>query len=94
MQKFFSKDVLIVLPKNNYRLRGFGKLKKIQKSEKKLGSGWVGQAPTRTTWKCCVLCVVFMFPNVSKNKKKLARGVGGCYLINPSFSRIFLFFLT
>ena len=37
----------------------------------------------------CFLCVVFMFRDV---KKKMDSGVGVCGLINPSFSRIFLFF--
>ena len=34
-------------------------------------------------------CVVFFVVHVSKKYKKLARRVGGCYLDNPSFSRIF-----
>ena len=37
------------------------------------------------------VCVVFMFP---KKNLKLVRGVGGFGLTNPSFSRIFYFFLT
>ena len=42
----------------------------------------------------CVFCVVFMFPIVSKKIKKMDRRVGGYFLTNPSFSRIFEFFLT
>ena len=57
---------------NRKQLRGFIKLKKIKiKIREKLGSGWVGQAPTRIIifgGKFCVFCVVFMFPNVSKKK--------------------------
>ena len=43
-----------------------------------------------------VFCVVFMFPIVSNKKLKMNSGVGGrvCGLTNPSFSRIFGFFLT
>ena len=37
------------------------------------------------------LCVFVLFSNVSK-KKKMDSGVGGCCLINPSFSRFFGFF--
>ena len=65
----------------------------------KLGSGWVGQAPTRILifWGNFVFfrifCVVFMFQNVSKKTKKLDNGMGGWCLNNPSFSRIFGFFL-
>ena len=43
-------------------LRGFLKLKKIQKFVKKLGSGWVGEAPTRICLffiKLVFFCVVF-----------------------------------
>ena len=40
------------------------------------------------------LCVVFMFQNVSKKNKKMENGAGGWCLTNPSFSRIFGFFLT
>ena len=39
-------------------------------------------------------CVDLMFPNVSKNSKKLDNGVGGWGLTNPSFSQILGFFLT
>ena len=39
-------------------------------------------------------CVVFMFQNVSKKKEKIKNGVDGWGLTNPSFSRIFGFFLT
>ena len=69
------------------RLRGFVKLKKIQKSEKnsKVG-GWV--API--FWKCFMcFCVVFVFPIVSPLKKKWIGGwVGG---VRPI--RVFLGFL-
>ena len=72
------------------------------KIREKLESGLVDQAPTRTFFwggggiLCffCVFCVVFMFPNVSKKNEKLDRSGGGWGLINPSFSRIFEFFLT
>ena len=51
---------------------GFCQVKKNQKIREKLGSGWVGQAPTRIFFlKFCrfvSFCVVFMFPNVSKKK--------------------------
>ena len=41
-----------------------------------------------------ILCFLCCF-HVSKFKdKKIGRGVGGCCLANPSFSRIFVFFLT
>ena len=78
-------------------VRGFVKLKN-PKIREKLGSGWVGQAPTRIInflEMLCVLCFLFcvhMLLKVSKKKKKLDRGVGGWGLINPSFSRIFGFF--
>ena len=39
---------------------------------------------------CVVICVVLASP---KNKKNWV-GVGGCGLANPSFPRIFGFFLT
>ena len=67
-------------------LRGFVKLKKIKKIREKLGSGWVGQVPTRTFF-FHVVFLLYMFPKI----KKMDRGVGGCCLANPSFSRIFLF---
>ena len=51
---------------------GVCQVKKMRKIREKLGSGWVGQAPTRIlfySWKCCVFfcfCVCFlllyMFP--------------------------------
>ena len=61
----------------------------------------MSQAPTRiiivffgnAVFLCVFLCVIFMFPNVSK-KKQLDRGLGGWGLINPSFSLIFDFFLA
>ena len=64
-------------------LRGFEKLKKNPKIREKLGSGWVGQAPTRiinffeNVVFLCVFCVVFLFPNVSKKKKMNVGGGGG-----------------
>ena len=57
----------------------------------KLGSGWVGQAPTRIlifleNFVCCfhVTNLFFLIDN----------GVSGCCLTNPSFSRIFGIILT
>ena len=50
---------------------GFCQVKKNRKIREKLGSGWVGQAPTLKKpqfffFRNVVLfCVVFMFPNVS-----------------------------
>ena len=62
---------------------GFVKLKK---SEKKVGSGWVDQAPTRIF---CGNFVFFVLLYIFQ-KKKLDRVMGVC--ANPSFSRIFGFF--
>ena len=76
-------------------IRGFVKLKKFQKSEKNSEvGGWVKpQLGSPFFWgMLCFLCR-FYFPKCFK-KKKLGRGVGGWCLINPSFSRIFGFFLT
>ena len=74
-------------------LRGFCQVKKIPKIRKKLGSGWVGQAPTRIFFFfeiLCFLCVfyiVFMFSK--KNIKKwIGEWVSGVWLI-----RVFLGFL-
>ena len=56
---------------NQTTIRGFVKLKQFQKS----GKNWVGQDPTRIIFFggemffFCVLCVVFMFPNLKKKKK-------------------------
>ena len=74
-------------------LRGFVKLKKIEKSEKNSEvGGWVKpQLAFYFFWKLSVfLCFLCCF-YVSKclKKKKLDSGVGGCCLTNPSFSRIF-----
>ena len=70
------------------RLGGFVKLKKIRE---KLGSGWVGQAPTRCFFYIflvfCVCCF-YVF------KKKMGRGVGSFGLTNPSFLGSFGFILT
>ena len=76
------------------KLRGFVKLKKIQKSEKNSGSGWVG--PTRILFFTgnVVLCAVFVVLHVSKKNSKMNMGVGGCGLANLSFSRIFWFFFN
>ena len=75
-------------------VRGFVKLKKSKNPRKT--RKWVGGSSPNSDfnffWKCCVFCVVFMFPIVSKKKKKLDRRVGGLGLTNPSFSRIFWFF--
>ena len=48
--------------------KGFVKLKKIKKIQEKVGSGWVGQAPTRyfIFWEDFVFCVVFMFQMFQK----------------------------
>ena len=78
-------------------LRGFVKLKKIPKIREKLGTGWVGQDPTRISFLFgnivffCVFFSLFMFP---EKLKKLDRQVGWWGLDNPSLSRIFGFFLT
>ena len=60
-----------------FPLRGFVKLKKFQKSEKKLGSRWVGQAPTRIFFflKYSVFLCCFFVVHVSKLDKtpKLSR---------------------
>ena len=70
-------------------IKGFCQVKKNQKIREKLGSGWVGQAPTRIFLFFGhivffgVFCVVFMFP-LQKNWIR-----GGSDLTNPSFSRIF-----
>ena len=73
--------------------KGFCQVKKNPKIREKLGSGWVGQLPTRIliffgnvmffVFFCC-----FHAPTYLKKKK-----IGYC-LINPSFSRIFEIFLT
>ena len=69
--------------------KGVCQVKKIQKSEKNSeAGGWV--TPTRifyfAIFRVFVLFSCFqMFP---KNQKKMDRRVGGCTLINPSFSRI------
>ena len=73
--------------------KGFCQVKKIQKIQEKLGSGWVGQAPTRIIicWGgiffLFVFRVVFMFP---KNKYQLDRGGGGAFGVWPI--RVFLGF--
>ena len=65
---FMKKDILLYIMKIAIIRKGFCQVKKNQKIREKLGSGWVGQAPTRIIilfWKCCVFfvfCVVFMFP--------------------------------
>ena len=70
-------------------LKGFVKLKKIQE---KLGSGWVGQAPT---WICIFFFFFFvLFLSFYMFPKKMDKGMGGWYLTNPSFSRIFGIFST
>ena len=81
--------------------KGFVKLKKIKKSEKKLGSGWVGQAPTRIiilggnfVFFCVFLWCFFLLNMFPQKIKKMARGVGWLCLANLSFSRIFGFFLN
>ena len=58
--------------------KGFCQVKKNQKIREKLGSGWVGQAPTF----------------LPKKLKKLDRRVGGWCLANPSFSLDFLNFFN
>ena len=84
-------------------LRGFVKLQKKKKIREKLGSDWVGQAPTRIFFfgggECCVLlcflfCVVFMFPIFSKKKYKnwILRWVGGVWTIRGFLS--FFYFFT
>ena len=83
----------------------FCQVKKISKIQEKLGSGWVGQAPTRISFLGGngVFFVLFFFVvHVSKKSiKKLVRGVGwygrgvGLYgLENLSFSQIVGIFLT
>ena len=52
---------------------GFVKLKKNQKIREKLGSGWVGQVPTRILlffWKFCIFFLCVLFFHVSKCFKK------------------------
>ena len=81
------------------KLRGLVKLKKNQKIREKLGSGWVGQAPTRISsffGNIVFFCVVFLrctcFPK--KYGKWIDWWVGGHCLDNSSFSRIFGIYLT
>ena len=84
----------------SFLLRGFVKLTKNKKSEKNSEvGGWVKPQlgfffRGEFCGVFCVLCVVVMFPIVSKKNKKLGRRVGGYGLTNPSFSRIFGFVLT
>ena len=78
-----------------FKGKGFCQVEKNPKIPEKLGSGWVGQAPTRISFffGYIVLFVLF-FRCTCFKKKKLDRRVGWWGLDNPSFSRIFGFFLT
>ena len=74
---------------------GFCQIKKNPKIREKLGSGWVGQAPTRIFFfgeKFCVSCVFFCCCTCFQKIKTWIGGVGDWGLANPSFSRIFGFF--
>ena len=75
-------------------LRGFVKLKKNPKNREILGSGWVGLSSPNSDFffENCVFFYVFVLFSCFQNK--LDSGVGGYGLTNPSFSRIFGFFLT
>ena len=80
--------------------RGFVKLKKIQKSEKNSEvAGWV-KPQLKFTFFLEILrffvffVLLFVIVHVSKKNEKMDKGVGGWGLDNPSFSRIFRFFLT
>ena len=78
--------------------RGFVNLKKIQKSVKNSEvGGWVGHVPTRIIFffgNCVFFCFFVFFFVCTWLKKKWIGGMGEWDLANPSFSRIFWFFLT
>ena len=102
LQEYQDNLIMVKIQPTKFQavcLKGFVKLKKIQKFEKNSRvDGRVGQAPTRILlffWKLCVFCV---FCSVgfccTCFKNKLERGEGGWGLSNPRFFWIFGFFLT
>ena len=58
--------------RNSALVRGFVKLKKIQKSEKNPEAG--GWVMSPLGFFVCVFCVVFMIPNLLKKKKNWMGG--------------------
>ena len=72
-------------------IRGFVKLEKFRKSEKKIGSGWVGKAPTQISFfffrNIYFFCVFIIVVHVSK-KNGIGGLVGGVWTI-----QVFLGFL-
>ena len=72
-----------------YLAQGVLSSKKIQTSDKKLGSGWIKPQPGFVLF-LEILCffVLFFFAVHVFKKKKMVRVVGGCCLTN----RIFYFF--
>ena len=73
---------------------GFCQVKTIPKIRTKLGSGLVGQAPTRTSFLGGNIVYFCRFFFRCTCLKKMDRRVGIWCLDNPSFSRIFGIILT
>ena len=72
-------------------LRGFVKLKKFQKSEKKWVGGWVDQAPTRTFFLEMVCFFVLFFFVVHVSKKMDRRVVGGIWTMGVFLGFLYFF---